>query len=247
MVTEKTEITGVVKVACDIKERVKTTGIRGLNLEKAAKLGVFDRLANLICVVHSSIMTAYRVFGEVEYIFEELKANKHEIAREMNAFNKAYERFVKFWSDYYVNKKSSSEANFEIESLYHRIMEWMQLPETWQLGDEQRIPCKKEFAIDVEIGDGRVFTFYKAVLDQETIESKETWGVLCFDPKKNVQVTVNTNMDKASALMVAKRLSAENPQNIYSASIIRDVVEKRTEVVPFKAFHANETVGKLVK
>jgi hypothetical protein len=54
-------------------------------------------------------------------------------------------------------------------------------------------------------------------------------------------------MDKASALMVAKRLSDENKDNIYSASIIRDLVEKRTEVMPFKAFKANETVGKITQ
>ena len=54
-------------------------------------------------------------------------------------------------------------------------------------------------------------------------------------------------MDKASALIVAKRLSDENPDNIYSASIIRDLVEKRTEVMPFKAFKGNETVGKITQ
>ena len=52
-------------------------------------------------------------------------------------------------------------------------------------------------------------------------------------------------MDKASAMMVAKRLSEENPENIYSTAIIRDVVEKKTEVIPFKAFRNNQTVGKL--
>lgn len=247
MVNENTEIVGGVKIADAIKERVRTMGIRGLDIERATELGVFERLANLICVVHSSIMTAYRVYGEVDCMLSDLNAYKHEIAHEMKLFDKAYERFAKFWKLYYANGNSGVDANQEIETLYHRIMEWMQLPETWQLGEAQRIPCKKDFAIDVEIGDGKVFTFYKADLNQETIESKETWGVLCFDPKRSVQVTVNTNMDKASALMVAKRLSAENPQYIYSASIIRDVVEKRTEVVPFKAFHANETVGKLVK
>lgn len=245
MLEENLEIVGGVEIAADIQHRIKTTGVRGLSLEKAQELGVFQRIANLLSVTHTSIMAAYRVYGGVDYLIDQLNARNREIAREMNIFDKAFDRFIRFWTDYYAYGKSGKEVSYEIENLYHRIMERMQMPETWQLGEPQRTEREKDLAIKIDMPDERVFTFYKAELNHETVDSKETWGVLCYDPKTNKQTSVNTNMDKASAMMVAKRLSAENPDYIYSASIIRDVVEKRTEVVPYKAFRNNETVGKI--
>lgn len=245
MLEENLEIVGGVEIAADIQHRIKTTGVRGLSLEKAQELGVFQRIANLLSVTHTSIMAAYRVYGGVDYLIDQLNARNREIAREMNIFDKAFDRFIRFWTDYYAKDKSGKEVSYETENLYHRIMEWMQMPETWQLGEPQRTEREKDLAIKIDIPNERVFTFYKAELNHETVDSKETWGVLCYDPKTNKQTSVNTNMDKASAMMVAKRLSAENPDCIYLASIIRDVVEKRTEVLPFKAFRNNETVGKL--
>lgn len=245
MLEENLEIVGGVEIAADIQHRIKTTGVRGLSLEKAQELGVFQRIANLLSVTHTSIMAAYRIYGGVDYLIDQLNARNREIAREMNMFDKAFDRFIRFWTDYYAKDKSGKEVSYETENLYHRIMEWMQMPETWQLGEPQRTEREKDLAIKIDMPNERVFTFYKAELNHETVDSKETWGVLCYDPKTNKQTSVNTNMDKASAMMVAKRLSAENPDCIYSASIIRDVVEKRTEVLPFKAFRNNETVGKL--
>ena len=54
-------------------------------------------------------------------------------------------------------------------------------------------------------------------------------------------------MDKASAMMVAKRLSSDDEKNIYTASRVRDYTEKRVDVTPFKAYKANKVVGKLIK
>ena len=247
MIKENVEIVGSVDVADDIKKRVQTTGVRGLDMEKAQEYGIFQRIANLLCVTHASIMAAYRIYGGVDYLIDQLNARKNEIAREMNMFDKAFDRFVKFWTGYYASGKSGAEVNFETENLYHKIMEWMQMPETWQLGEEQRTESKSDACIRVDLPNERVFTFHKASLNEEILDSKECWGVLCYDPKNNTQTSVNTNMDKGSAMMVAKRLSDENKENIYTAAIIRDVVEKRTEVVPFKAYMANETAGKLIK
>lgn len=246
---KKLDIIGGVEVAEDIKHRVQTTGVRGLDIEKATELGVFQRIANLLCVTHASVIAAYRIYGGVDCLIDQLNARKNEIAHEMNMFDKAFERFVKFWTGYYAHGKSGREVNYETERLYHKIMEWMQIPETWQLGEEQRTKSLREGCIRIDLpDDDKVITFYKTELNHELVgEPKETWGVFCYDPKTNTQTSVNTDMDKASALMVAKRLSAENPDNIYSASIIRDLVEKRTEVMPFKAFKANETVGKITQ
>lgn len=248
MIKENVEIVGSVDIADDIKKRVQTTGVRGLDMEKAQEYGIFQRIANLLCVVHSSVMAAYFVYGEVDYLIDQLNARKYEIAHEMNMFDKAFDRFVKFWTGYYAHGTSGREVSYEAERLSHKIMEWMQIPETWQLGEEQRTTSFREGCIRIDLPDDKVFTFYKAELNHELVgEPKETWGVFCYDPNTDKQTSVNTDMDKASALMVAKRLSDENPDNIYSASIIRDLVEKRTEVIPFKAFKANETVGKITQ
>ena len=249
MINENIEIKGGVEIADDIKKKVKTIGGRGLNTEEAQKLGLFQRMGNLLCVTHTTIMAAYRIFGEFDYLVDELHARKNEINREMNLFDKCVERFIKFWTTYYSLGKSGKEVNLETESLYHKIMEWANLPETWQLGEEQRTPnAFKDACIQIDLPDDRVFTFHKTRLGNELVgEPKETWGVLCYDPKTDTQKSVNTNMDKASALMVAKRLSDENPEKIYSAAIIRDVVEKHIEVVPYKVFKDNETIGKLTE
>lgn len=245
---KKLDIIGGVEVADDIKHRVQTTGVRGLDFEKATELGVFQRIANLLCVTHASVMAAYFIYGGVDYLIDQLNARKNEIAREMNMFDKAFDRFIKFWTGYYAHGTSGREVSYEAERLYHKIMEWMQVPETWQLGEEQRTKSLRDSCIRIDLPDNKVFTFYKAELNHELIgEPQETWGVFCYDPNTGKQTSVHTDMDKASALMVAKRLSDENPDNIYSASIIRDLVEKRTEVMPFKAFKGNETVGKITQ
>ena len=61
----KIDIIGGVEVAEDIKHRVQTTGVRGLDIEKATELGVFQRIANLLCVTHASVIAAYRIYGEI--------------------------------------------------------------------------------------------------------------------------------------------------------------------------------------
>ena len=66
---KKLDIIGGVEVAEDIKHRVQTTGVRGLDLEKAKELGVFQRIANLLCVTHASVMAAYFIYGGVDYLF----------------------------------------------------------------------------------------------------------------------------------------------------------------------------------
>lgn len=245
MIKENVEIVGGVEIADDIQHRIMTTGVRGLDYEKARELGVFQRISNLLCVAHVSIMAAYRVYGGVDYLIDQLHARKNEIAKEMNKFDKAFDRFVKFWTDYYSSGKSGKEVNFEVENLYHHIMGWMQMPETWQLGEPQRTEFAEDLAIKIDIPNDKVLTFYKAEMDNEIKECKEQWGVLCYNTQTNEQRVVNTNMDKSSAFMVAKRLSDENKDNIYTACNIRDVIESKTEIVPYKAYKANETIGKI--
>lgn len=118
---------------------------------------------------------------------------------------------------------------------------------SWQLGDKQRTDDNNDVCIRIELPNERVLTFSKTTVEERTIKSKESWGVLRYDAKSGTQTTVNVNMDKASALMVAKRLSDEDRECIYTAALIRDVVEAKTEITPYKAFKANGTIGKLTQ
>ena len=111
------ELVGSVEVAEDIAAKVRTIGVRGLDLEKAKELGVFQRISLLLCAAHSSIMAAYRIYGGVDYLLSELGATRHDIKREMNNFEKSIDRFVNFWTGYYANGQASIEMNEEVENL----------------------------------------------------------------------------------------------------------------------------------
>lgn len=247
MLKENIEIKGAIQVAKDTEKKVRTTGVRGLDIDKAKELGVFQRIANLLCVTHASIMAAYRIYGGVDYLIDQLNARKNEIAKEMNMFDKSFERFVRFWTDYYAHGKSGKEVLVETERLYRKIMEWMEIPENWQLGEEQRTKPEEYTGIQLTMPDKRILTLRKASINEDITIKNEKWGVLCYDPKANKQTSVYTDMDKASAMMVAKRLSKENKDCIYTASIIRDVEETKTEVVPYRTYMDNETIGKLIR
>lgn len=246
---EVIEIVNAVEIEKGITKKIKTTGVRKLDYTKANELGVFKRISNLLCVVHTTIITAYRIYGEVDYLFDELRARKNEINREMNLFDKEFARFMRFWTDYYVSDADAEkEIMVETERLYHQIMRWMQIPETWQLGDEQRTKDDVDVAIRIESPQNeKTYTFHKVDINQETLESKESWCVLCYDVHKSAQETVNVGLDKATATMIAKRLSDNDKENIYTVAMVRDLVEKRSEITPYKAFRDNKTIGKITK
>ena len=235
-------------VSDDIQKKLRTAGVRGLDFEKAKELGFFTRISNLLCASHASIMAAYRIYGGVDYLLSEFGGRKNEINREMNNFEKAFTKFINFWTDYYAHGGAGREVNEETEVLYRRIMEWAQLPYQWELGDKQRVDDNGlDVAIRMDVDD-KQYTFRKTVLDGETVgESDETWCVTKYDVLEHKQTTVEDNMDKASAMMVAKRLSADDTTNIYTASMVRDYMERKTEITPYKAYKANETVGRLTK
>lgn len=135
MIKENFEIVGGVEIAADIQHRIKTTGVRGLSLEKAQELGLFQRIANLLCVMHASFIAANHVYGSVVYIVSMMNARKNEIAREMNLFEKAYERFMKFWTGYYAKGKSVKEVkprNREFVSPYHGMDANSRTMEFWR-------------------------------------------------------------------------------------------------------------------
>lgn len=242
------ELNSASVVEGDIIKRIETTGVKGLNFEKAKELGLFTRISYLLCATHASVMAAYRIYGGVDFLIEQLQARKNEIAREMNLFDKAFDRFVRFWTDYYAHAKAGMEVNEESETLYRHIMEWAQLPYHWELGDKQRVDDSNiNVAIRINNND-KMLTFHTTTLKDEVLDiSEETWCVTKYDTKEHRQVTVESGMDKASAMMVAKRLSKDDTDNIYTASMVQEVTLKQTIVTPYKAYKGNETIGRLTK
>ena len=127
-------------------------------------------------------------------------------------------------------------------------MEWAQLPYEWNLGDKQRTDDNgADVALRMNIDD-KEYTFRVTPLKEEILgDGDESWCVTKYDRKEHKQTTVENDMDKASALMVAKRMSADDQDNIYTASMVREQMVRSTVVTPFKAFKANETIGRITK
>lgn len=247
MLKEEIELKESTEVAEHVENRIRYVGVRGLDMEQAKELGFFNRISNILCATHASIIAAYHIYGYVDWMLSDYGCRKFEISKAMNDYEKAFDKFFSFWTDYYAHDEAGKEMNQDSEELYHRIMAWAQLPERWNLGDPQRTPSSKQPAIKIHTDDDRELYFHTTVIDRETIgDIEESWCVTKYNENDYKQETVNTNMDKASALMVAKRLSEEDKANIYTASLVQEITEKRTMVTPFKAFKANTTVGKLI-
>lgn len=246
MQEEVIELKDAVIIEKDVERRITNVGVYGLSIERAQQLGVMTRIANLLCVAHASIMAANMVFGSVDYVLSIFGGRKNEIAKAMNDFDKAYDKFISFWTNYYAHGNAGIEMNGETQALYRNIMHWSQLPMNWKVGDPQRVDDVVDSAIKVSV-DNSTITFRNATLNEEVKECKESWCVLKYDKEKCSQVCIEENMDKASAMMVAKRLSAEDTDNVYTAGMVQDIVKKETVVVPVKCFMANETVGSITK
>lgn len=242
------ELKGASVVEDDVTKRIRTVGVKGLNLEKAKEFGFFRRISNLLCAAHASIMAAYRIYGGVDYLLSEFGGRKNEIAHEMNVFERAVDRFFNFWTTYYAHGKAGEEVNEETEVLFRRIMEWAQLPYEWNLGDNQRV---EDNDIDVVLYvnvNNKSYAFKKTPLSEEILgDGKETWCVTKYDRATHKQTTVETDMDKASALMIAKRMSNEDKENIFTASAVHETMVRSILITPFKAFLANETIGSITK
>ena len=230
----------------EVKHNIKAVNIAGLDLKKAEELGVFMRISYMLCLMHNCIAAAYRIYGNVDYMLELIHGKKHEINKTCKQFEKDYERFMKFWR-HYQSDDAVQDQNEENEKLYHQIMRWAQFPENWKLGDEQHIDDDKEVLIRIAL-ENCFLKLGKGFVDGEQLaEPVDKWAVTRLNPKTHEQITVHTDMDKASAQMCAKRLSAEDAENIYTATILRTIEERRTDALPMKAYKGGEVVGKIGK
>lgn len=248
MLKEKIELQESTIIADDVQRKIKNVGVRGLNIEKAKEMGLFTRISYSLCAMHASVVAAYRIYSDVEYLLDLIHAKKTPISYECRMFEKSFEKFMRFWTDYYSQAATQKTVSEDTESLFHNIMRWAQLPEGWTLGDPQRLKDDTSIMVRVNLDDGRDLNFHRCVVERKMQEEpKESWCVTKYDPITKSQTTVNTDMDRASAMMVAKRLSAQDDENIYTASNVIEIVEKRIEVTPYKAFAKNAAIGSVKK
>lgn len=232
----------------DIESTLQKVGVKGLDREKVKELGVFQRLSYLICAMHSLIAVAYKIYGSVDSLFDLMGIKRHSIKQACNRFETEYERWEHFWHEYQ-SDKGMQEMNKDVQDLYKQFMRWAGLPLQWNLGDEQRAKENTEPLIEIPLED-RILRLYRDAAEKETEIIEETWAVMMSDPDsegfKQLQ-SVECNLDKATAQMVAKRMSAEDHTKLYTACMVQQIKETRTEVVPYKAFMDGVTKGDIKK
>lgn len=239
------QLNGNEAVANDVQKKVQVVGIKNLDVSKAKELGLFDRISNLMCLFHTTISAAYSVYGKMDYLLGACNIQKRDIQKACNDFERSVNKFLTFWTDYYAKGDAGVEINREKEILYHQLMQWAQLPESWNLGDKQRTNTPTDVVIEIDQED-RVLRLKKTVVSTDAVgDVEESWCVTRFD--KDKQYTIYENMDKASAVMVAKRLSSEDASCLYTASIITDYTERKTIVTPFKAYKGGDVIGSIRK
>lgn len=122
-------------------------------------------------------------------------------------------------------------------------MKWLQLPEEWQIGDPQRTPAPADVAISVRREGDSALYFKRSSVDVDTTILGESWSVSKYNEDSHQHIIVSTDMDKSSAVMSAKRLSANDGEDYYIASLVTDIEEKRTDVHPYKVYKGGEEVG----
>lgn len=243
------ELNAPEEVCNDIMNRVLRCQVKGLDAEACKNLGIYKRMSMLLTAIHTLNMVAYRVMGGVDYLIDVMGADAKDIKYANRQMSKAFDAYVKFWSGYYATSQATKEMNDESETLYHQFMKWAQLPEGWRLGNAQQTDSPGDAIVEFRDEDtDRMLRFFKTVVDEEQLsDPTESWMVTKYDPKTKQQHSVEENMDKASAMMVAKRMSAVDDASIYTASVSRTIEERRVEVMPIKCYRRNQTIGSLKK
>ncbi len=242
----KEEVIGLGVTDSDIakvKELIIKNHKHGLNVEEAEEYGVFRRISFLTCAITTLYTTGYRILTNVNNLFEIVGANRHEVKRELKAMFDAYERFAKFFG-VYQTVDGKKEMNEEISRFYHQYMRWCNLPEEWALGDAQLTEPETDPLILIDKAD-KELRFYRSVLEAEDLTEEEVeYCVTKYNAATSSQEKVeDKGLDKSYAQMVAKRYSANDPDNIYTASKLVTKEQRITEIYPLKAYEKGELVG----
>lgn len=224
--------------------RMKQVGPKGLDIKKAEELGVINRISNLLCSMHSLVSVSQLLFEQAEVLFDACKMNRHEIKKACVDFQKAYTKWFSFWKQYQT-ADGEQEMDNEVGDLYEQFMRWAQLPVQWNIGDRQDAPRDLDPLIEIDSKD-RIWRIYRDVAESDvTVDENEEWAVMrSFKTNgRSMMSCVERGMDRSSAQMSAKRMSDNDPGRLYTASKLESIVEKRLDVVPYKAYLDGNMIG----
>lgn len=239
------------QVKRQVMNRITQAHVRGLDARKADELGVFDRMSLLLTGMFTLQNVAYRLYGAVEHMLVMLGAdNKHDIRVACNSYNFAFDSFLNFWSSFYMkNNTAQKEMNGESEALYHQFMRWAQLPESWGLGEPLRTDDETDTMMEYDEGEGTLaLKFYRTLLEHETVgDVRESFMVTRYDRRTKMQEVIEKDLTRGDAQMVAKRLSDNDPERVYAVSQVQEYTERRKDVLPIKAYKANEVISSIRK
>ena len=226
-----------------VRELVLRNHKQGLDVDRAAELGLFSRISFLTCAVTTLYTTGYRLFGKIDNLFELAGANRHEVKRELRAMHDAFERFTKFFRSYQTSQ-GLQDMNDDTEQFYHQFLRWCNIPEEWALGDKQMTEPETDPLILIDKVD-KELRFYRSILEAEDLsEEKIEYCVTKYNPATSTQENIeNKGLDKSTVGMVAKRYSANDPDGIYTASKLVTKEKRITEIYPLKAYENGELVG----
>jgi len=224
--------------------RLKGLGVKGLSYDDAEKQGVITRVSNLLCAMHALTTVSQLVYEQAAVLFDACGMNKHELKRACAEYQKACDRWFKFWESYQT-ADGAREMDNESADLYEQFFRWAQLPIRWSLGDRQEAPRDTEPLIEIDRED-RIWRVYRDVAECDVVlDDREEWAVMRSDQPdgSSTMTCVERGLDRGLAFMSAKRMSANDPGRLYTASKLESLTEKRMEVVPYKAYYGGEIVG----
>ena len=224
--------------------RMRQACAKGFDYKKADELGVVSRIANLLCAMHALTMEALDIFDEADMWLEACRMDRREIKRALSDFRKAYDKWFAFWRSYQ-SVEGVREMNRELDDLREQFMRWVGMPVHWEPGQRQDIPKETEPLIEIDRGE-RIWRIYRDVAKSEIVgDVEEDWAVMRSGGEGGdvVMTLVERGMDKSSAQMSARRMSANDPGRLYTASRLETITERRLEVVPMKAYCEGEMIG----
>lgn len=244
---EYIEMKNSVDVSERVEQKIRNVGVKNLDYKTARELGIFERISYLLCAMHQCVTAAYQIYGLVDNTLSMIGGKKAEIKKTCTDFEKSFSRFNSFFigDKHVIDEKAMIQ---ETDAFFEHIMRYLDIPVEWVAGQPNRTECKTDIAIRIEREEGSDLTFHRCEVYNEPMkEPVEKWCVTMYNERERKQEAIYTDMDKATAIMSAKRSSANDPDNYYTASILIERDERKIDVTPYQVFRENKSVGTIKK